>query len=103
MNGNNQSPVGLATGKKGWMWPVIVLVVIVVLLAAYYVFYYGYTPASSGGSAELNDFGRSGRAIGGAIGGVSENETAAIEKDLQSTTVDGLGSELDAIEKEIGK
>lgn len=84
MNGNYQS--SMASGKKGWMWPVIVLVVIVVLLAAYYVFYYGYTPAS-----------------GGAAGEVSADDIAALEQNLQGITTEGLGSELGDIEKELAQ
>lgn len=87
MNENYQSPMTSTSGKKSWLGPIIVLVVIIVLFVAYYVFYYGYTPAPSDGTT----------------GGISADDTAAIGQDLQSITVEGLGSELDDIEKELGK
>ena len=76
-----------ASGKKSWLGPVIVLVVIIVLFVAYYVFYYGYAPAPSGSTT----------------GGTFNDDTAAIGQDLQDITVEGLGSELDDIEKELGE
>lgn len=87
MNGNYQSPINSASGKKNWTWPVIILVVIVVLFAAYYIFYYGYPPAPSGET----------------VGGTLTDETAAIEQDLRDIAVEGLGSELDDIEKELAQ
>ena len=73
------------SGKKSWMWPVIVLVIVLVLFAAYYVFYYGYTPAP----------------IDGLEG--EDEDAAALEQDLQGITTEGLGSELDDIEKELAQ
>lgn len=87
MNGNYQSPITSAPGKKSWLWPVIILVVIVVLFVAYYVFYYGYPPAPSSGTT----------------GETFTDETAAIGQDLQGVAIEGLGSELDDIEKELGE
>lgn len=70
-------------GSKTWLWVVLVVVAVLVLLFAWYYFQYGYTraPAASSGAAP--------------------DDTSSIERDLQATNVDDLGTELKDIDKEL--
>ncbi len=85
-----------ASPKKSWIWIVAILAIVGALFFAYYVYYdygnidYGNSPAAAPNRAVTRT-------------GVSVKETAAVEQDLQSVSLDSLDSELKDIQKELGK